>query len=438
MLFLDILKVSASEISSFRNLCDSESLVSNIDETYSVNFSIEPTSNRLGISSANITLSSEDSSSIALGGRTYTFSGTDGYNSISLSGSQYSSTGYISLTGSEGSSSISGSGSISPESGSISGSSLSSGQIDFTTNSSGSCTLDFAIPFTYFGSVSSSIIANDYYCYSPATKSPYTVSGVSRSSVSNIYTTFNDSITGFALSRYRHAEYLLGSQIVGYDNNIVCLTPVIHFTVSVDDISSLTDCSFSFGFVTYLHHVKSSFQDSVGNTISDPKNHSLMQESNTVSKDTNNKVTNFFNSFFDNLIGVFVPESDYFSNWFSRLNTMLSDKLGILYAPLEIFINFTSRLSNEVNSGEDSVIHFPAIILPMNNTSYTIFEGADVDLNTFNLNISNADTSNSSLFGLNNLVHVIRWFTDFIFLLSFLSLLRKKLNLILRGVDDDN
>ena len=54
-------------------------------------------------------------------------------------------------------------------------------------------------------------------------------------------------------------------------------------------------------------------------------------------------IKNFFGGFFSNLInsilGLFVPDSTYFSTWFDNLNTLLSDKLGMLYAPFDLLIN---------------------------------------------------------------------------------------------------
>ena len=49
-------------------------------------------------------------------------------------------------------------------------------------------------------------------------------------------------------------------------------------------------------------------------------------------------IKNFFNGFFgwlhDTILGLFVPESSYFTTWFTNVNTLLSDKLGMLYHPI--------------------------------------------------------------------------------------------------------
>ena len=176
-------------------------------------------------------------------------------------------------------------------------------------------------------------------------------------------------------------------------------------------------------------------------------------EGNDIASDTNttthsifDSITSFFGSFFSNLIGVFVPESGYFETWFSRVNTMLSDKLGILYYPFSFFIDLCSRLLTAFNTqGSTCVIHFPTLNFTMNGTTYTIIQGQDVDLASYSLltgrAFTSADTSNSSIVGTSgftSFTQVIRRISSIVFVLGFLSLLRRKLNLIIRGVDNDN
>lgn len=71
------------------------------------------------------------------------------------------------------------------------------------------------------------------------------------------------------------------------------------------------------------------------------------------------KITEFFGSFFSNLIGVFVPEDGYFSSWFTRLNTLLADKLGMLYAPFDLLIQVLTSILNSDDSFAG--IPFPGI-----------------------------------------------------------------------------
>lgn len=110
---------------------------------------------------------------------------------------------------------------------------------------------------------------------------------------------------------------------------------------------------------------KDAYESNAGTTVNDggtqsklDTNNQIAQDSNDTAHDTNNKITDFFNGFFDNLIGVFVPESGFFSQWFSDLNTFMSQKLGFLWSPFDFIISFL----NGVYSGSGSAsITFPEL-----------------------------------------------------------------------------
>lgn len=88
-----------------------------------------------------------------------------------------------------------------------------------------------------------------------------------------------------------------------------------------------------------------------GNTIAEQGN-DIAQENADTNKDTNNKITSFFNSFFDNLVHIFVPEDGFFSSWFNELNDFFSAKLGFLYAPFDFIISFFNGVLNTVGTLE--------------------------------------------------------------------------------------
>lgn len=75
------------------------------------------------------------------------------------------------------------------------------------------------------------------------------------------------------------------------------------------------------------------------------------------------KITTFFNNFFSGLINalvsVFVPEDGYFKNYFDRLNKFFSDKLGMLYAPIDMFVKLLNGIKGA--SGTDAGIVFPGL-----------------------------------------------------------------------------
>ena len=88
-----------------------------------------------------------------------------------------------------------------------------------------------------------------------------------------------------------------------------------------------------------------------GNTLAEQGN-DIAQENADTNKDTNNKITSFFNSFFDNLVHIFVPEDGFFQSWFNELNDFFAAKLGFLYAPFDFIISFFNGVLNTVGTQE--------------------------------------------------------------------------------------
>ena len=105
------------------------------------------------------------------------------------------------------------------------------------------------------------------------------------------------------------------------------------------------------------------------------KGNDLQSEQNETSKGILGKITDFFGSFFENLKGLFVPEDGYFSDFFTRLNDFFSDKLGMLYAPIDMFITFLNTIKDA--SSTDSGITFPelawdgTVIIPETKFSFS-------------------------------------------------------------------
>lgn len=105
------------------------------------------------------------------------------------------------------------------------------------------------------------------------------------------------------------------------------------------------------------------------------KNNELQKEQNETNKGILGKITEFFASFFENLKGLFVPEDGYFSDFFTRLNDFFSEKLGMLYAPIDMFITFLNTIKDASNT--DSGITFPelawdgTVIIPETKFSFS-------------------------------------------------------------------
>lgn len=134
-----------------------------------------------------------------------------------------------------------------------------------------------------------------------------------------------------------------------------------------------------------------------------------------------NQITSFFGSFFENIINalksLFIPEDGYFTDWFTRLNTLLSAKLGMLYAPFDLVISVLTALGSASTS--EAGIPFPElawdgqVIIPA-QTFYFSSLGS-----SFN------DLRDAVYFG-----------TDVVLLFAFLVLLQRKINLVMRGSEE--
>lgn len=99
-----------------------------------------------------------------------------------------------------------------------------------------------------------------------------------------------------------------------------------------------------------------------GNKLQEESN-KLQEEENEISGNILDKISDFFGGFFDNLINlftsVFVPEDGYFEDYFARLNEFFSEKLGMLYVPIEILLEFLRMFldSPSLNPG----FYFPGV-----------------------------------------------------------------------------
>ena len=89
----------------------------------------------------------------------------------------------------------------------------------------------------------------------------------------------------------------------------------------------------------------------------------LQQEANNTSKGILGQITSFFGSFFENIINavksLFIPEDGYFADFFQRLNDFFSDKLGMLYAPIDLFVEILTAILNA--SPGTAGVPFPGI-----------------------------------------------------------------------------
>lgn len=159
----------------------------------------------------------------------------------------------------------------------------------------------------------------------------------------NIYRT-NQSIRYLAPTfLYRtHLSYVSTSLLT----SPITFTFTISFTVSCADYSS-----------SVVANNSTPTQDIQGNNLQQ-QNNNITQDTNTTTHDTNNKITSFFNSFFDNLLHIFVPEDGFFSQWFNSLNDFMAQKLGFLWSPFDFLISF---LNGVYSGGGSACLVFPEL-----------------------------------------------------------------------------
>lgn len=128
-------------------------------------------------------------------------------------------------------------------------------------------------------------------------------------------------------------------------------------------------------------------QNDINNSIK--QGNQLQQEANQTGKGILGKITDFFGSFFENVINalksLFIPEDGYFSDFFTRLNDFFSEKLGFLYEPIELFLNFLNAIQN-ASVGASPGLTFPEIkweddvIVPETRVDFSIVHEAIPEL----------------------------------------------------------
>ena len=84
-----------------------------------------------------------------------------------------------------------------------------------------------------------------------------------------------------------------------------------------------------------------------------------LQEQTETQKGIWESIKEFFAGFFDGiinaLISVFVPDDGYFEEYFNRLNTFFSERLGLLYEPIDVLV----RIVNAILSADGSSASIP-------------------------------------------------------------------------------
>ena len=121
---------------------------------------------------------------------------------------------------------------------------------------------------------------------------------------------------------------------------------------------------------------------------------------------------------------LFIPEDDFFSNWFSDMNDTFKDQFGILYYPVSVIIEFLSTLDNSLSS------HEPIINTPEFRLSFMNFNVILLPAFHYNFN----DLLDNETF---NRVHTFYLlFVNIVFTIGLIAFASKVATEIFGGIDD--
>lgn len=127
-----------------------------------------------------------------------------------------------------------------------------------------------------------------------------------------------------------------------------------------------------------------------GNELQQQANE-LQEENNKTQKSIFSKITDFFNSFFDNLsnlvLRLVVPTQEELSTFFDEINTWFSDRLGFLWYPFDLAVRIVSLFGTQTKASAviGSNFKIPEMKLNMLGTTYTIYGGGSVDMDAFGI-----------------------------------------------------
>lgn len=137
------------------------------------------------------------------------------------------------------------------------------------------------------------------------------------------------------------------------------------------------------------------------------------------------KIGNFFKDLLDGILEglkkLFIPEDDYFKNWFDDFKTYFEEKLGFIATPFTIIIDFVNSYLN-LSSSNDIIIDVPDITVP------NFEENKIISATTFNW----SQTLRSKQ-ALNTLWQLYLSFIDVYLILNFINLCESKYNRIFGG-----
>ena len=253
------------------------------------------------------------------------------------------------------------------------------------------CTLD--LDYAVGVALSGQFDLNDTYTcsvYMPDANLNYTISTRDGAEVSNYVTqtTFQYFVSvggkDYTFPAGTDLKFVV-SELSGYASVFVgCRVTYVCTINSTIDFEPVLTTSWSGSYINFYAQdlgKSSSIGDVVGavNGVTDSQNqgnsiaqegNQIAQEGNNIAQDTANtshsildKISDFFSGFFDGIINalksLFIPDDDFFSDFFTRLNDFFSEKLGALYTPIDLFIRLLQAIQN-AGAGEAG-IPFPGL-----------------------------------------------------------------------------
>lgn len=246
-----------------------------------------------------------------------------------------------------------------------------------------------------------------------------------------VYTSTQD-VNTTAYTALSNSKYNIGGLQCPY---------IIHFYISnTETSSSYITNSFTFTFSGNITVVEGENPNTIDGTVStndstandhldsiEDSSSSTAESSAAIAESVTSTtgtgllatIKNFFGSFFTNIINsfksLFIPDDDYFSDWFNNLNDLLSDKLGMLYSPFDFLITVLESVYDADTT--ESSIPFPEIAWD----DTVLVESQSITFS--DLLGDNFDTIQGYVY----------FATDVVLLFAFLYLLQRKVALILTG-----
>lgn len=223
--------------------------------------------------------------------------------------------------------------------------------------------------------------------------------------ITRVYNIFNTSITGPNCNN----GYCLVTKDLVYDNN----NNVLYFYAR----NNVTYNNLVIKPMITTEENKNSSYEPYGEEICSNK----LDEAEETRKGIWATIKDLPNSFMNMLKGLFIPEDNYFKEWFNELKLYFEDKLGFLVTPFSIIIDFINRYL-ALNPKDDIIINIPDINVPN-------FED-NIIIEKTSLNWSQLLKSKESL---NMLWELYLAFIDVFLILNFINLCENKYNRIFGG-----